>query len=568
MLCIPLRFPVNEIGHKINRKQNVFIKDSWDSRVIRYYFMTTASLQRGVPVELLTNYKSAYEGVRERKGYGRRNLNHETISDDCIATRLERNFVEREDCELLIESKSLARLSFLIQKVDHEIFRPLINMVGKSKLSPLQWIAVRRVHWLVDAFRRKLKKDSDALQDRSLLSFYEPMLNSFLHDMDTVFSETFAPLIKEEESPLHRQREVNVAFYGELVEEVCFDLRFWFPRILDTSLYCPVAVRLILSFSKCFANLWSFRGAEDNQEELREKLLGTLYAYAVGAREEILACIHGSDLALPCLQFSSGLPKKYSLVGSIEENIDMANKCGAFSLQITTFPKGITAAIVEKLEKKSNHAVELGNQLVMIKYDRVVVHNEFKDLGAAPYPVSKVEHADQINISWYLLTQVVWVVHGFATVFMKDSSYSLAELCDKLHLNLTDAEFMLRHGISVDDGLRFKIFLQEIVPEHSDELPEQNAIDIILQQPRVNGKATVKAFSGVSRPPAELVYEGPPTTKFPGAGDWPDGWTQKTYKRGSGDTIGRLDHYWLPTTKGPKLRSTVEVLRYLVKSTQ
>jgi len=95
---------VNEIGHNTDRQQNVYIKDSFDSRVIKYYFMPNAPLKKGKPVELLTNYKSAYEEVRQRKGYGRRNLKHGTKSDDCLATRFERNFAEREDIEYLIAS--------------------------------------------------------------------------------------------------------------------------------------------------------------------------------------------------------------------------------------------------------------------------------------------------------------------------------------------------------------------------------------------------------------------------------------------------------------------------------
>jgi hypothetical protein len=127
-----------------------------------------------------------------------------------------------------------------------------------------------------------------------------------------------------------------------------------------------------------------------------------------------------------------------------------------------------------------------------------------------------------------------------------------------LDVNISDAEFIVRHGIRVEDGQRFRNFLREIAVPHSEETPEHEVLD------KVKSECIPTSFFGVNRPPADLVYEGPPTTKFPGEGDWPDGWTQKTYKRASGNTVGRLDHYWLPTTKGPKLRSTVEVLRYLV----
>ena len=91
---------MNEVGYNKKFVQNVYIKDSDDERSIQYYFMPNTPMEIGVPVELLTNYKTAYESVRERKGYGLSNLQQGLKSDSCRATRLQRNFLEREDVAL------------------------------------------------------------------------------------------------------------------------------------------------------------------------------------------------------------------------------------------------------------------------------------------------------------------------------------------------------------------------------------------------------------------------------------------------------------------------------------
>jgi hypothetical protein len=118
---------VNEIGYSNVYEQNVFVKRSDDERALYYFAHLEAPLEIGTPVELLTNYSSGYEHNRERKGYGLRNLEGRIASDEHFATRLRRNFSERDHVESILDSTNsfiegtpsspidaMQRLSFLL----------------------------------------------------------------------------------------------------------------------------------------------------------------------------------------------------------------------------------------------------------------------------------------------------------------------------------------------------------------------------------------------------------------------------------------------------------------------
>jgi hypothetical protein len=59
------------------------------------------------------------------------------------------------------------------------------------------------------------------------------------------------------------------------------------------------------------------------------------------------------------------------------------------------------------------------------------------------------------------------------------------------------------------------------------------------------------------------VFHGPPDE--PLEGGWPPGWTKKVYERAGGDiqTKGRQDRYWYTPGHQYKLRSLVEVKRFI-----
>jgi len=60
---------------------------------------------------------------------------------------------------------------------------------------------------------------------------------------------------------------------------------------------------------------------------------------------------------------------------------------------------------------------------------------------------------------------------------------------------------------------------------------------------------------------AKLLSEGPPTESLEGG--WPEGWVKKVFERVSGATKGTTDKYWYSPTNGVRLRSIIEVRRFM-----
>ena len=93
---------VNEVGHNPKLHPNVLIRDKNDRSVYYYICIDEEhAMKKGDTVELFVDYGEEYEEVRERKGYGRVNISENLGGDEDDGARLERNFLEREQVELL-----------------------------------------------------------------------------------------------------------------------------------------------------------------------------------------------------------------------------------------------------------------------------------------------------------------------------------------------------------------------------------------------------------------------------------------------------------------------------------
>jgi len=69
------------------------------------------------------------------------------------------------------------------------------------------------------------------------------------------------------------------------------------------------------------------------------------------------------------------------------------------------------------------------------------------------------------------------------------------------------------------------------------------------KKPRLN--------TGSKKVGPELVSEGPAGTELP------DGWTTKIFRRKSGKSKGHTDQYWYSAKTQKKMRSKVEIKRFL-----
>ena len=67
--------------------------------------------------------------------------------------------------------------------------------------------------------------------------------------------------------------------------------------------------------------------------------------------------------------------------------------------------------------------------------------------------------------------------------------------------------------------------------------------------------------AGTARESAKMVFSGLPDEPLPGG--WPDGWTKKVFQRASGESKGHTDRYWFTPINQFKLRSMVEVNKFM-----
>lgn len=89
---------VNEVGYNHRLSRNVHIRET--ERAIKFSLkLGNRPMRLGEPIELLTNYGSAYEKIRERRGYGHRNVTQGLPSNSSHSAQLERGFIGRKEAE-------------------------------------------------------------------------------------------------------------------------------------------------------------------------------------------------------------------------------------------------------------------------------------------------------------------------------------------------------------------------------------------------------------------------------------------------------------------------------------
>ena len=147
---------VNEVGHNKDAIENVVSRDN--TRTVSYYLLQEKPLKKGDTIELLTDYKSMYEVVRERKGYGKANIHGGLKDDTDDFMRFFRNIKERHNMEVTIRSYNEDEISNLLLFIKSKILPGLIRITDEYKketrnerenrIITRQWIARRRLHWI------------------------------------------------------------------------------------------------------------------------------------------------------------------------------------------------------------------------------------------------------------------------------------------------------------------------------------------------------------------------------------------------------------------------------------
>lgn len=580
-------FAVNEVGYSNVHRQNVYAY-SVDGNTIHYFFWPGQDrMSINEPIELYTNYRSGFEDIRERRGYGIRNAMNGLPSDAVAVARLERSFSDREDAtnyfHLAAEEDAKEKTSTLARQLDFLRYEWSLLYPKNGTVRPEQIVALRRISWLANVLGEIVDSPVQV----------EPCL--------AVDIKAWVASVVSCESELYRNvlqsaaNETIEVLKSEIIEEVLYLVRRKMPLVMDTNLYCPIARNLIedLCIQHC------------EMKSTGRALLKAFVQSGLDAMEEIRKCAAGSDRS--GLTFVSRETEGTVLCGTSKEILGKVSRTDAFYVQHTTFSKGILTAVAEVkceaelLSDAPPAFVErlIGHQTLMAKWHGNDVHQimdaQIAALCSIPVDAGTALPKCEVNVDWYTYWQVVWIVHSFAQQFVPNY-YDLTWLCRELGVELLPAQFVAERGVRHYSTISFDDVLRTATngttsrrarrrqqqpppsPTKTERKEKKERKEKTEKKPRVlekerkekTEKKEKKPRLSISstnswRPSAKLKYEGSPIGTYPVEGeDWPAGWTQRTYERASGASKGHEDHYWFPPD-GRKLRSHKEILRYLAK---
>ena len=295
---------VNEVGH--NKKLNETIcAFNENDRVIKYYLKIDKPLKKGEEIELFVNYKKGYERNRERKGYGKRNIDGTIRGDDHFPTCLTRNFADRTDLTLDIKSTQPGAFFMLTVFCYEEIGQKLHANANdflssqpcgshdfSCSVSSRQLVAIRRLEWLTTIFQKHcdyLKKQisTQQIETKVMLEqcdLYIPRMRW------RGWTELFSLLDKHPTTIDRQGKNLRNELDREAIEEICFDVLGKLSRPLDDSRWCPIAVKLTETLCKEIARTrW--------QNHDRKLLAEAFIRETVEAADEIRTTQNTSRLA-------------------------------------------------------------------------------------------------------------------------------------------------------------------------------------------------------------------------------------------------------------------------------
>ena len=291
---------VFKVGHDRSLDQTVFIREKFD-RTVHYFFQAHRKLKGGDRIELLTSYQASYEDMRERKGYGLKNLHRGDKTDQDLSSSLRRNFEVRIIVERTIEKLGPRELfdtlkfvvdiwAYLIKRVAPSMSRQR-NDVLRSELSSFQWKAVFRMLWLAKLFR---KRAAAIEQDFSSTTGYETLTKDLVESSRILIAEIAVPKELDDLSYLLRGgmfdpsgQCVKKTITEEFTEEILYGIRDKIRSPFSGSMWCrmgkSVLEKLVLAVAKV-----KLSNVRENWSTKEEKELGDAFLeIATGAATEL-----------------------------------------------------------------------------------------------------------------------------------------------------------------------------------------------------------------------------------------------------------------------------------------
>eukprot|EP00986_Skeletonema_menzelii_P012290 scaffold6718_cov132-Skeletonema_menzelii.AAC.1 len=241
---------VNEVGHNKKLHCNVDIRRNNECSVYYYVFIDKDhAMKAGDEVELLVDYRDAYEDTRERKGYGKHNNEVYGGDYDDAAARLKRNFVDREMVQLDITSLKFFDMFYLVEYLTNDVLAPIDQRIGHwqaesfTRLSK-DLVARQRIHWLRMQLHSRLKEmvanqdPEDKLLKRILTTGQNEMVaateESLLKWDFTMLPEIFSFL---NTVPMGDNKTLQDVMCLELSEELLYSVASKLPDPLNSTMW-------------------------------------------------------------------------------------------------------------------------------------------------------------------------------------------------------------------------------------------------------------------------------------------------------------------------------------------
>jgi hypothetical protein len=499
---------------------------------------------------------------------------------------LRRNFIERDDLRHIVLSLGTKKLSSLIPFLVSiktsivDAVKSLENLRGASstpsKLPYAQQIvALRRLCWL----RALLKKQFERIQKSGATTpeTIAVIVENLEHlDWDG-WGTLWDVLVNNPNLTDKRGLKILQSFQEEMMEEVLYSIKVALPYPFDEATWCNVAQRLLKDL--CIAVVEKSLSKADETGE--QRLLDYFKARSHVAANEILNHTTVDDLAFE----ASGVWKRYSIENRIIVKKEQPGaKCILINKRASSsMPEPFILTPFGSLDEVEVH------KLWYLVRQVIVVLDAFTPFCPSADESHKVtlQLINELGIS-----ESTYRVFGFSIaigaedkVYLGKSKITsdeikksqdgwLLEMDDSWPANEeteddddveTNLDAILSFGDNgrANDSIIFSSLLRpaELSKENRGQMRTKNCNSSTKEKPKTQQRGYCEL------PPGLTLNEHHPPIE-PLDGGWPDGWSRIVCQRKNGASAGQLDRYWFSPKEKIKLRSMVEVSKFIALLSQ
>jgi len=386
-----------------------------------------------------------------------------------------------------------------------------MTFVKKHQLSVRQWRAWRRISWLISIFRDQF--DTLVLKSTKREYIFLTKQMEIIHDgiegmkwrlncnnkQKLCFWQSMVKTLRlrndddDEDDSESTKRTIEDVLHSEIMEESLFLVSKGTNALTDTfdpSSYCAIARKLIKDIAeKTIATYVLENTFQKEEEEIEEtpnrirrarrlqRLVTDLERLAVKAASDICdACttlqqhslsssssveFNKALQSLCFIELKQGTQDQREILRAYEEVLELGGILECVDIENDNFPQNMSSLTLRTVKMKDNNRTSSTCTSSYKKNGGMDNDNNSRIFGKMLQEINALRSGTKrMDEKWYILSQVVRVVHVFATkcvcwdikkensIPMSSSSesietiyYSLDRLCRKVDVNIKDAWF-------------------------------------------------------------------------------------------------------------------------------